>query len=167
MVFTVNVPEYTGKVKEDWHAIGKKIDAVLKEHLSGKVAIRCISMEDQPDKTVDEMIAIIQETGWDRYDSQREGYLYSNIEGKKIDFFALERDMARDDLMEQFLWSFYEFHFGDKPTRIDLILVYDLSKLDCIIHQYEDRKDIKDDGYVFKDFENKKDALLGIVRVDR
>ncbi|MBI2136107.1 hypothetical protein HYU06_03480 [Candidatus Woesearchaeota archaeon] len=69
--------------------------------------------------------------------------------------------------MENFIEPFYTWpkKFGEKPVRIDIAVVYNLSKLRRVVHKYKGRSDIKRDGFVFKDQKNKRDALLGIIQI--
>jgi len=46
------------------------------------------------------------------------------------------------------------------------IIVYDFSRLKRVLHKYEGRADIKRDGFAFKNSENKKEALLGIIKIN-
>ncbi|MBW3011579.1 hypothetical protein KY311_00170 [Candidatus Woesearchaeota archaeon] len=69
--------------------------------------------------------------------------------------------------MQYFIEPFYVWSkkLKGKPIRLDLVLVYDLSKLKRVVHKYHGRTDIKKDGFVFRDKENKKQALLGIIKI--
>jgi hypothetical protein len=40
-----------------------------------------------------------------------------------------------------------------------------MAKLKRVVHQYEGRKDIKRDGFVFKDQNNKPDAIKAIIKI--
>lgn len=168
-VYQISVPEYHVRSKPDWNKIGSKIDKVIKKYFLGKkAAIRCLSSNDHKGKSINEMVKIIKKSGTDRYCSKRKGDRYENIENKKIDFFALDFKIKDNSkIMEQFIEPFYLWppKFGDKPKRLDIVIIYDISKLKRVIHQYEGRDDIKKDGFVFKDPNNKKEALLGVIKI--
>jgi hypothetical protein len=51
------------------------------------------------------------------------------------------------------------------PVRIDIAIVYDTDQLEQIPHRYEGRNDIKDDGFAFKNPEDKADAVLGVIKI--
>ncbi len=56
--------------------------------------------------------------------------------------------------------------FGDKKINPpDIAIIYDLTKLKRVLHQYKGRTDIKRDGFVFRNPANKKDALIGIIKI--
>lgn len=167
-VYPIKLKEYQVKTKPDFVNIGKKLDKVIKKHFSGKkVAIRCLSSKDH-NKSVAEIIKIIKEKGTDRYNSKIKGDRYDNIGNKKIDIFALDfKVSSKSVIMENFIEPFYVFPMesGEKPIRINIVIIYDFSKLKRVMHQYEGREDIKKDGFIFKDPNNKKDALLGIIKI--
>lgn len=68
-------------------------------------------------------------------------------------------------LFKDISWGFY---YGAKaihgePVRIDILTVYDAKALKRVTHQYEGRTDIKRDGFVFREPQDKSRALLGIL----
>lgn len=162
-VYKISVSEYNVKKKSDWEKIGSKIDVIIKKHFMGKkIAIRCLS-SDEHDKSTDDLIKIIKKLGVDKYDPSRKGDRYENVDNKHIDIFALDFLVNSKDIMKIFIESFYVY--PKKPIRIDIAIIYDAAKLKRVLHRYEGRIDIKRDGFVFKDPENKKDALLGIIKI--
>jgi hypothetical protein len=169
-IYQITIPEYSVKTKPDWKGIGAKVDKKIRQYfLNKKVAIRCLSSVEHKGKSADELIKIIKKIGFDRYDPTRKGDRYENIENKHIDFFALDFKIGRDTkMMEKFIEPFYIWpsKFGRTPIRLDIVIIYDLAKLRRVVHQYKGRKDIKKDGFVFKNPENKKEAILGIVKIN-
>ena len=168
-IYNVKVPKYNIKSKPDWIFIGAKIDKIIKRYFLGKkVAIRCLSSNEHNGKPIDDLIKIIKKLGTDRYNPKRKGERYENIENKKIDFFALDFKIKKDSvIMENFIEPFYTWpiKFGEKPIRINIAIIYDLSKLKRVLHKYKGRNDIKKDGFVFKNPENKREALKGIIKI--
>ena len=166
-VYRVSIPEYHVRAPPDHHAVGKRIDAVLRRHFLGKkVAIRCLSSSEHR-MTRKRLIGIIRRLGTDRYDPGREGDRYGNVEGKRIDIFCLERTITpKARIMWQFVWSFSELakRFGSRPIRIDIVIVYDRRRLTRVRHTYSDGRR-KSDGFVFKGPGKKRDAILGIVEI--
>lgn len=166
-VYSVKVPEYNVKKKPDSATIGTKIDKLIKKHFLGKhVAIRCLGSQEHRLER-DDLIVIIKKLGTDKYDAERKGEKYENVEGKHIDFFALNFKINKSGrYMENFIEPFYTYpkDEGKRPVRIDIIIIYDMSKLKRVLHSYEGRKDVKKDGFVFKT-KDKTEALLGIIKV--
>ncbi len=168
-VYQIKIPHYHVRTKPDWESIGKKIDKlIINNFLGKKIAIRCISSREHKGKSMDDLVRIVKKSGTDRYSKRRKGDRYENIENKKIDFFALDYKVKKNsEMLWQFIWSFYVFpiKFGHKPVRLDLAIIYDYNKLKKVYHKYKGRKDVKNDGFVFKDPENKKQALLGMIKI--
>ena len=168
-VYSIKIPEYNVKSKPDHIKIGAVIDELIKKYFIGKrVAIRGISLSDHKGKSIEKLIKVIKKLGHDRYSSRIKGDRYENVEDKKIDFFALDfKIREKGKYVRHLIEPFYEMgiKYGGRPLRLDILIIYDLAKLKRVIHSYEGRKDIKRDGFVFRNQDNKRDALLGIVIV--
>lgn len=168
-VTSLHVPSYQVTTEPNHKSVGKVVDDELRKHFMDQtVVVRGISSSEHPGKTIDELIEIIKRDGTDRYDPNRKGDRYENIQGKHIDLFAFRRKVTPQmQLFKDISWGFY--HGGvtihGKPIRIDILTIYDASKLKRVTHQYEGRVDTKRDGFVFRESENKPDALLGIVKI--
>lgn len=165
----LNLPEYTIDQPPDHIGIGRKIDDVLRQHFMGKtIVLRGIASSEHPDKTPEQLADIIQETGTDHYDPQRKGDRYENVEGKQIDLFGtLATVTPTFSIADIIIYGFYHSSIGvhGRPMKIDILTVYDATKLTQVPHRYEGRDDVKDDGFVFVDSDNKVAALLGIIRI--
>ncbi len=168
-IYKLILPQYKAGVEPDDKKLGKLLDDEIKKHfLNQAILVRGIASSEHPDKTVDEMVHIIQETGTDRYDSKRKGDRYENIEGKHIDLFAFPVTYTADtEMMHMLFWGFYHSALGvhGYSMRIDLVTIYDADQMEHVLHQYESRDDIKDDGFVFKNSENRVDALKAIIKI--
>lgn len=168
-VITVDLPEYSVSAEPDYKAIGKVVDDELKRYFLGQtVVVRGVGSSEHPGKTADELIDIIRRDGTDRYDPDRKGDRYENIKGKHIDLFAFRRKITiRTELFRWVAYGFYQSAIGihGKPTRIDILIIYDAAKLKAVLHQYEGRDDKKRDGFVFREPDKKQEALLGIVKI--
>ena len=168
-VYSISVPEYHVKKEPDAANIGAKIDKVLRKRFLGqRVAIRCLGSQEHRGKSIDELAEIIKKLGTDKYDPNRKGEKYENVGNKRIDFFALDFKITnKGSYMENFIEPFYIYPIQEnkRPVRIDIIVLYDLSKLKRVLHRYQGRTDIKRDGFVFKNPENKPDAIKGIIKV--
>jgi len=168
--FTHKIPKVYWDNKPDFDTIGKKIDVCLKKHfLRKKVAIRVIGSEEHKGKSALDLIKIIKKIGYDRYNLKRKGDRYENVENKHIDFFALDFCIKPNGkYFKQFIEPFYFWPLVDrgKPIRIDIAIIYDLAQLKRVTHYYEGMENqIKKDGFVFKDPNNKPDAILGIITI--
>jgi len=153
----------------DDQAIGKVVDDELRKHFLGKsVLVRGIASSEHPDKTIDKLIDIIAQTGTDRYDPNRPGDRYENVDGKHIDLFAFPVIIKPNTkVFNQVVWGFYHSSIAvhGYPMRIDVVSVYDASQMQQVLHRYEGRGDIKDDGFTFRDAAAKSAALLGIIKI--
>ncbi len=167
-VYSVKIPEYNVRKKPDSQDIGARIDKTIIKHFLGKrVAIRCLGSQEHRVPRND-LIRIIKKLGTDKYEPDRKGEKYENVEGRHIDFFALDFRITRDGkFLENFIEPFYAYPVqeGRKPVKIDIIILYDMSKLKRVLHRYEGRKDIKRDGFVFKNPKNKSGTVLGIIKI--
>ncbi len=171
LVLTTSLPEYKADEKPDCLKIGPRLDNLLVEHFQGKsVVIRCISTQDHSGKTLDELANVVLKTGTDKYDAARKGvgYHVGADQGKHIDFFGTPTKITDDtDIFTlELLNDFYYGTQGDRGyhLRIDLVMIYDPTKLTLVEHLYGD--DVEEsDGFVFKDPGHKTDALLGIIKV--
>ncbi|MBP7837583.1 hypothetical protein KA021_02700 [Candidatus Saccharibacteria bacterium] len=169
-VYTINLPEYRVDSEPNHQALGKVVDRFLQNKFQGEtIVVRGISSRQHPGKTPKELIDIIQQLGTDRYDPFRVGDRYNNVHDKRIDIFAFRRKVTpKMQLFKNMSWGFYH---GAKtihgsPIRIDIMMIYDAKFLKSVAHRYEGRDDIKRDGFIFKDPEHKREALLGILYLE-
>ncbi len=165
-----SIPHYNVDAPPDIHGIGKILDEKLKQNFMGKsVLIRGIASSEHSGKSADDLIEIIERTGTDRYNPARVGDRYENIDGKHIDFFAFSAKVEPEtEVMHNIIYGFYHSAIGihGRPMKIDIITIYDADKMQQVLHQYEGRDDIKDDGFAFKNPADKPGALLGIIKIN-
>lgn len=168
-ILSVSVPQYVVDTEPDHKVIGKIVDEVIKSNFAGQtIIVRGLSSIAHPDKTLDELVKAIQQEGTDRYNPERVGDRYENIKRKHIDLFAFRRKVTpRMELFKDISWGFYHGAkaIHGKPVRIDLLTIYDASQLKAVVHQYEGRDDIKRDGFVFKNPDDKESALLAVMKI--
>lgn len=172
LIVSISLPEYNIDTKPDYQAIGAKIDAVLEENFDGKsVAVRALSLMDHPQLTLDEFVKIILEKGTDKYDPNRKGI--EGFEDYDVDFQAGFGTVGKNLKGEgaDIIQKFYENVLLDRGyrLRIDLLLIYDLHQLDKAKKIDSEKKGVHPrlEPYMFKfkDPENKKRALIGIVKI--
>ncbi len=166
--FNIQIPKVYVDNKPDFTLIGAKIDKCLTRHFLGKkVAVRVLGSQEHKNKNINEVIKIIKELGHDRYDQKRSGDRYKNIENRHIDFFALDFEVKADgEYFKDFIEPFYYWPIADReqPIRIDVAIIYDLSQLEMVEHQYKGREgEIKRDGFIFRYPSRKPEAILGII----
>lgn len=168
-IFTVHLPEYKVDDEPEHEEIGKVVDDEIKKHFMGQtILIRALGSMEHSGKSIDEMVEIIKTTGTDRYDPERVGDRYANIEGKYIDFYALRRTISpKTKLFWQLSWSFYTSPLKTRgyPVRVDIITIYDPKQLKAVVHQPENHPHVKRDGFVFKDPINKLGAIKAIFKI--
>jgi len=176
-VITVPLPDYQVQAgsghwaEPDHRAIGRRVDAAIGSEFGGaKIVARGVSADDHPHLWVDELIGIILTTGTDRYDPYRSGDRYDNVEGKHIDIFGFRRTAgSRMRLFDQLSWGFYHgaIEIRGHPVRLDIVTVYDATRLRAVLHRYAGRQDWKRDGFRFVDPDHKAAAVLGVIKLGR
>lgn len=168
-IFKIKLPDYKVDTQPNFENIGAAIDGlIITNFLGQKLVIRGIGSQDHPGKSTNDLIKIIKKLGTDRYDPNRKGDRYENVENKPIDIFALEFKITKNrKYLEHFIEPFYFWpkKFGEKPIKLDIITLYDRAKMKKVVHKYEGRNDIKKDGFVFKEPNNKVGAIKGIIRI--
>lgn len=168
LVHAVSIPEYRLDTKPDYQTVGRKINEALSSHFPEEgSAIRCLSVADHPNQTLDSLIETIQRLGTDKYDPNREGVLHDFYKGRGIDLFALAYDQVNGaEIMAETIENFYEGALQDRGYRVklDVILIYDLNQLEFVPVDYGNG-DMGRDAFRFKDPANKAKALLGIIKI--
>lgn len=168
-VYTIHLPQYRVDAEPDDRAIGKILDDKIKELFLGQaLVVRGIASSEHPGKSIDDLIEIIKQSGTDRYDPKRAGDRYENIEGKRIDFFGFPAMISPDtELFYQMFWGFYHSAkaIHGKPVRIDIVIIYDAAEVQQVVHQYEGRDEIKNDGFIFKFPENRQHAVKAVFQL--
>jgi hypothetical protein len=169
IILKVSIPEYQIATSPDYKAIGKIVDDELRKHFMGRTIVaRCIGSSEHPGKTIDELVEIIERDGTDRYDPNRKGDRYETIGNKRIDLFGFRRKVTpRMQLFKDVIYGFYHSALGihGKAVRIDILIIYDVSKMKAVLHQYEGRTDKKRDGFVFRDPARKTETVLGVIKI--
>ncbi len=162
----VAIPEYDLN-NLDVHAVARKIDQALVDNFNGqKIVLRAVSPSAH-DRSKAQLVADILKNGTDRYDPDRVGDRYENIDKKHIDFFGRVCVVKPGKYLSLFILK--GFHVwvpkDHKHNKMDIWLVYDRSKLKSVMHMYEKYKVLKRDGYVFKEPAKKAEALLGVIEI--
>jgi hypothetical protein len=168
-IITLNVHDYKIDNPNCFHSTGKAIDHILSQNFSNKnIAVRAVSLKDHPNLTIDELIEIISETGTDRYDPNRKmSVAHDFYKEKGVELFAVPIKSGEIiEIGEECVEDFAIGAIQDRgyALRIDLIIVYNLQQLQDIPIQYDDG--IGKDAFCFKDKDNKKDAVLGFIKIE-
>lgn len=151
--------------------LGHRVDRVICEHFAGHTMVaRALSSDDHPGRPVDNLVDAIITTGTDRYDPHRPGDRYTDIANKQIDLFGMRRKVISG------MRLFANFELGllsrlDRdswpPDRLDIVTIYDSTRLRAVLHQYVGRPDRKRDGFRFVDPQHRSSAVLGVLKLDR
>ncbi len=169
LVSKIPLLQYGIEQEPDADEVGRIVDDEIKTHFFGKsIVVRGIASSEHPDISVDELIDIIIKTGTDRYDPNRKGDRYENIDNKHIDLFGVPATVEKSsEIFKTIVWGFYHSAIAvhGYPVRIDVIIIYDAEQLNQVAHRYSGRGDTKDDGFSFKDSANKAGAVLGIIKL--
>ncbi len=174
-VIALALPEYDILAEPDYEGIGAKIDKALEDNFTGKqVALRAISLAEHCPLTLDELVAEILRTGWDRYNPNRAS-LDRHFDAYRPDMHAGVVTIGQDHFGEgaDFVRKFYENILLDRGyrLRIDVILIYDRDRLVQAEKADPDKPSVHPrlEPYLFrfKDPNNKQAALLGILKLTK
>lgn len=170
---TKNIPKKYIDIEPNWSKVNEAIINFSNKNFPNKIiAIRTLSTQEhnhwcKTNMSREDIIEVIEKNGHDRDNPHIKGDRYDNVENKKIDFFALSYDKEDKNLCYMFPTKyFYGIAINGFPTIVDIMIVYDETKLLEVKHTYEGRNELKDDGYIFKDEKNKLDSILGIVLIN-
>ncbi|MGD0779586.1 MAG: hypothetical protein ABR954_02220 [Dehalococcoidales bacterium] len=184
-VIAVAVPEYTVKEKPDYLKIGRKVDAVIEKNFSDRKYIyRAIGIDDHPGLTLDELVSIILKSGTDRYNPNRKGVCHDQFSVYNYDIQAgsfeiknqkivIEETDTYPTLFGDTIYDFFENAPQDRghPVRIDILVLYDTNKLELAKLKNPELEEVvprlEKYLYKFRERDNKRDALLGIVKILR
>jgi len=181
----VSAPEYTVAREPDYVRIGQRVDRAIGLGLpDGEYLLRALSLDEHPQRTVEELSAIILRTGTDKYDSHRPavgqlefaGYDY-DIQAGSVEIrdrrLVVEPGARYPTVFGEIVWHFYNGARLDRgrPVRIDLLVLYDPSAL---VHARKRnpgaksvRRGLNRFLYKFRDPKHKRLALRGLVRIRR
>jgi len=184
-IIEVHVPEYNVKKKPDYLKIGKKVDKIIERTFTdGKYVVRAIGLDDHPGLSLDKLAEIIIKTGTDKYNPKRKGVAHKEFCEYNYDIqagtFKTKNSKMLPNKQDRYpsvfgdiIYNFYENTPHDRgyPVRIDLLIIYNRKKL---VNPRKFNPSIKRNRkrwnihlYRFKNRKNKKDALLGIVKILR
>ena len=173
-VIEVSLPEYdvSKNLNEtDYRNISTKIDDIIKQHYSGKtVVVRGISSSTKNDD-LDEVIRQIYETGTD-YEVQGEVTEASKKWKKEADgdLFGNKKTIKEDtEITYNNIKLSYERPRDEKgkprPQKVDVIMIYDSSKLKQLAPYEGKNGKMKTDAYNFLNPKQKQEALIGIIKI--
>ena len=184
-IISVSVPEYTVESKPEYLKIGKKVDQVIESNLENRKYIyRAIGIDDHPGLSLDSLVAIILESGTDKYNGERKGVCHEQFSVYDYDIQAgsfeikdnrivIEDSDNYPTLFGDTIYDFYEHAPLDRgyPVRIDILMIYNYNSLQQarLIDPESPRVDTRYEKYLykFKDNVNKKNALLAVVKILR
>ncbi len=182
-VYSIKIPEYTIKKKPNYVKIGKKVDKIIEKNFpNGKYILRAINSDDHPKINLKKLVEIILKIGTDKYDPKRKAVCQDEFSGYDYDIQAgtieiknskliITKEDKYPSIFGSIAYLFYEHALLDRGhrVRINLLLIYDPKKLKKA-RKFSPkargvRKGLNNYLYKFKDEKNKKDALLGIIKI--
>ena len=184
-IIEIKVPEYNIKTKPNYIKIGKKVDKILEKSFpDGKYILRAISSDDHPRLSLNQLANIVLKTGTDTYDPKRKAVCHEEFSGYDYDIQAgtikikdsklvIPKSYKYKSEFGDIVYHFYEHTPLDRgyAVRIDLLLIYNPKKLRKSRKKSAEAKSVKRELskylYKFKNPKNKRDALLGIVKILR
>ncbi|MBU2566502.1 hypothetical protein KKG46_02990 [Patescibacteria group bacterium] len=184
-VIEIALPEYQLDSQPDYLKLGKKVDTGIEKNLpDGVYVYRAISADDHLNLTLDQLVVKILELGTDKYDPKRKEVCFEEFcmydHNIHAGFFSIQNSRIVIDgsyehpsLFGDTIKKFYENALLDRGfgVRVDLLLIYDANKLEkakkISLDAESTRSELEDCLYKFKDKDNKKDALVAIVKILR
>lgn len=166
LIFHITCPEYNFE-NLDLEKVSQSIDNTLTNNFHGKdVVIRGVQSEKHS-ISKEELVNRIQQMGTDRYDISSENEV--KVNDRPIDFFGYRCKIEGKNICLPVLEGFHKW----KPMsleipqrRADIWMVYDTNKLENVEYNHHHYKVKAKDGYLFKDKNDKSDALLGIIVIN-
>ncbi len=184
-IIEIKVPEYTIDEKPNYLKIGGVVDDEIEKNFNdGEYIYRSIGKDDHPNLTLDELVSKILELGTDKYDPSRAEICAEDFKMFDHDIHAgsfkiknskivLNKSYTLPTLFGDTIRDFYEKTLLDRgyPVRIDILIIYDANKLERAEkidpNAPDGRPETTNCLYKFKDKENKRDALVGIIKIMR
>ncbi len=192
-VFRVKMPEYNLEQSPDYSKIGAKLDDILAINFPGKwLAVRGVSLQDHPGKSLTWLAEKIKKIGTDRYDPLRKGVHHHLDKEFGIEIHAVpmiyENEMIcphysgerrkTGSAIGELLNDCDSGAVVDRgyALRIDLLMFYDLEQLIPAPLTWTDKGPTHTDNPIspqqssafrFKTPSDKRSALLGIILIER
>lgn len=180
-LITINLHQYTIKKQPNYLSLGLKVDKVITNHFSeGEYLIRAVGLEGHPNLSLDKLVSIILETGTDKYNPNKKSVAHEEFANYDYDIQATKFEIKNStiktndsdeipSLFGQIIYDFYNHAPYDRgyPVRIDLLILYNPQKLTKAKKINPNGKQVnkKLEKYLYKFKGNKKDALVGIIKV--
>jgi len=192
-IFSEKIPGYNLEQIPDFATIGKRLDNIVKENFPNKwLAVRGVSLQDHPGRSLTWLVEKIQELGTDRYDPKRKG-IHDGLDKEfGIDLHGVAMmyknkivcphysDERREtgSAIGELLNDCHGGAMVDRgyALRIDVLILYDLDQLASAPMIWTDNGPAYTDSpkspqetctFRFKHPENKQGALLGIIRIEK
>jgi hypothetical protein len=185
IIVSIPVPEYTVKKKPDYLKVGKTVDKAIENYFgNGKYIYRALSKDDHPGLSLDDLVSLILKLGTDKYDPYRKSVCHEQFSIYDYDIQAgsfeiknskivIEPSDTYPTLFGDTICDFYENAPQDRghPVRIDLLTLYEEKKMEQAtlkrpgLTRVEPR--LEKYLYKFKYRNNKKGALVGIIKILR
>jgi hypothetical protein len=151
-VIEVNI-QYDANKAPDYKVISEKIDEHLKKHFKGqKIVVHPISGGEHPDRNIEDVLNHLLEHGTEKPVEKNKEPGKENV----YDFLGNYHEIHdKSDIMSAYA--------KDNQMKVDLIAVYDSEHVEKI--PYSDKSKGIGDAYKFKQPDNKKTALKGVLKI--
>lgn len=153
--------------RPDFDLISKPIVKFLRENFNKRrIGIRMLGSEEHADKSLDDLLKIIQRIGHDRYDENRKNSKYGKINLEEIELFMLELEIGKElglDGEEQIKHALNSFYiYLEKPIRVDIGIVYDLGNIEKKKIQYDGDEEI---CHAFINTKKASESILALLKI--
>lgn len=173
-VLSIPLPGYRIDSDPDY-SLGVQVDRVIRDHFDvTRIIVRAISSADHAPLTLDQLGQIVLEKGTDKYDPDRRGVAYEEFEPYHADFQGGPFEIGKGE--PSFFAGVMKHFFRDAPSdrgyplRIDLLLIYDRDQLVKAGRPDPGRPRLRypleSFLFRFKNPERRRDALLGVVKIE-
>ena len=184
-IIEIKVPEYNIKDKIDYLKIGKKVDKKIESNFGdGKYILRAIGLDDHPNMSLNKLVLTILKLGTDKYNQNRKEICHKEFSMYDHDIQAgefkiknhkiiIDNSYEYPSLFGDAVKKFYENVLLDRGyrVRIDVLIIYNAKKLKRAKkinpNAESARPELEGCLYKFKNPKDKKDALVGIVKILR
>ena len=141
---SIDLPGYRIDAEPDYMRIGQQVDQLICANLvDGKYVVRALGSSDHPDKSLDDLVTIILDSGSDKYDPTRTEIAHEAFAGYDHDFHGTLIEICNgnivpaDDDAYPSMFADIAYHFIEcapldrgYSVRIDLLILYHASEVE-------------------------------------
>lgn len=162
-IVELSCPEYVFDDSLSLLKVSKIIDGVLIDNFAGQSVVLRGIQSGKHSLRKDKLIELILRTGTDKYEVSSNNS--ADVTGERIDFFGMSCTIEGSitlGILKGF--HMYKPKSPERPQlRVDIWLIYDISKLTNVEYFHRSYGVIANDGYVFKNPNDRAGWLLGMI----